>query len=252
MNAKVFFSILISVLLASIFFLDCKPEGQKPMATHEKKENHNPKNTAQKKQRSTPTPEKTPVVQNNMTGQDAHVKTKSTGHEQRPTTAGNNKSGNEVKKEKRKTKKTKPPQKKKKEVKKYHKAGKKIKNSKPKYTTIEFEELQWDFGEIYEGDVKHKTFKFKNTGEIPLQILSVKAECGCTQPTFPFLEIPPGGTGEIGVSYHSVGKEGDQNPKITVEANTRPQIIKLYISGTVLPRPKEKEDDGKIKKDSIP
>lgn len=108
---------------------------------------------------------------------------------------------------------------------------------------ISFKETTWNFGEIVEGDIVDKEFEFTNTGKAPLQILIAKATCGCTQPTFPFLEIAPGDTGKIGVRYNSVGKEGDQNPEVTVEANTYPKTTVLKISGTVKPKPKEEKKE---------
>ena len=47
-------------------------------------------------------------------------------------------------------------------------------------TTIEFEDPEYDFGEISLGSSVEFSFKFKNTGESPLIIQSVKAACGCT------------------------------------------------------------------------
>lgn len=120
---------------------------------------------------------------------------------------------------------------------------------------IEFEELVWDFGEITEGDVIEKKFKFTNTGNATLEIISTSATCGCTRPTFPFIDINPGESNVIGIKYHSVGKDGDQNPEITVETNSTPKFIILKLFGTVTPKPKEEEidlktDSLKIEKDS--
>ncbi|MEE9437775.1 MAG: DUF1573 domain-containing protein [Saprospiraceae bacterium] len=108
-----------------------------------------------------------------------------------------------------------------------------------KVAAIEFTKRKWDFGTITEGDVVEQEFKFKNTGDIPLEIFSATATCGCTRPSFPFIAIPPGKTGIIGVKYDSVGKDGDQSPSITIKANTYPQIMTLYLNGTVVPRTKE-------------
>ena len=104
---------------------------------------------------------------------------------------------------------------------------------------ITFEEMTWDFGEITEGDIVEKKFKFTNTGNAPLEIFATSASCGCTRPSFPFLDIAPGESNVIGVQYNSVGKDGVQNPEVTVEANTIPRITKLKIKGVVVPKKKE-------------
>ena len=113
------------------------------------------------------------------------------------------------------------------------KKKRKIKPSskKPK---IQFEELTWDFGEITEGDIVEKKFKFTNIGNAPLQIYATKATCGCTMPSFPFLDIAPGDSNVIGITYNSVGKEGKQNPEITIEANTSPRTTVLKLHGIVV------------------
>lgn len=111
-----------------------------------------------------------------------------------------------------------------------------------KKAKIEFEELTWNFGEITEGDIIDKKFKFTNTGNAPLQIIATSATCGCTRPTFPFLDIAPGESNVIGVNYNSVGKNGEQNPEVTIESNTNPKITTIKLHGTVKPKPKDKDD----------
>ena len=101
---------------------------------------------------------------------------------------------------------------------------------------IEFEELTWDFGKITEGDIVEKKFKFTNTGNAPLEIKAANATCGCTRPSFPFLDIAPGESNFIGVKYNSVGKDGAQNPEVTIEANTIPKITTIKITGFVMPK----------------
>jgi len=109
---------------------------------------------------------------------------------------------------------------------------------------IQFETTSHDFGKLEEGETYDYAFKFKNTGTAPLEITSASGTCGCAQPSFPFLEIPPGGTNQIGVHYNSVNKEGDQNPEIYVTTNINDSKLKLTLTGTVIvteERRKEKE-----------
>ena len=58
---------------------------------------------------------------------------------------------------------------------------------------ILFEHSEHNFGDINEkdGKVSHK-FSFKNDGDQPLLILSVKPSCGCTTPNWSKNPINPG------------------------------------------------------------
>lgn len=102
-----------------------------------------------------------------------------------------------------------------------------------KMPEITFDNLSYDFGEITEGDkISHK-FTFKNTGNAPLTVTKANATCGCTQPSFPFIDINPGETGYIGVDYYSVNKDGPQSPEITVYTNTSKDSTTLTLVGIV-------------------
>lgn len=100
-------------------------------------------------------------------------------------------------------------------------------------TTIAFEETDFDFGSIKEGEKVKHTYKFKNTGKEPLVISSAKGSCGCTVPKWPSEPIAPGGTGQIDVEFDSKGKPGKQTKRVTVVANTEPAQTFLNISGNV-------------------
>lgn len=117
---------------------------------------------------------------------------------------------------------------------------------------LKFEETIWNFGEIVEGDIIKKTFKFTNTGKAPLQIIGTDASCGCARPTVPFLDIAPGESNEIGITYNSVNKEGDQKPEIIIESNTDPKHTVLRLFGTVQPKKSKKIDidSSKTKQDT--
>src|ERR1044071_3684921 len=47
-------------------------------------------------------------------------------------------------------------------------------------TTIKFDEMKYDFGEITEGDKVDHTFNFTNSGNSPLIITGAIGSCGCT------------------------------------------------------------------------
>lgn len=49
-----------------------------------------------------------------------------------------------------------------------------------KISTIKFDELSFDFGQVYRGDQLTHRFRFTNIGDGALQIQGVHAACGCT------------------------------------------------------------------------
>ncbi|MFK7770805.1 MAG: DUF1573 domain-containing protein [Saprospiraceae bacterium] len=100
-------------------------------------------------------------------------------------------------------------------------------------TTIEFEEKEFDFGTIDEGEKVSHTYKFTNTGSEPLIIKDAKGSCGCTVPSWPKDPVLPGATGEMLVEFNSKGKAGSQNKRVTITANTNPGQTFINIKGEV-------------------
>jgi hypothetical protein len=85
---------------------------------------------------------------------------------------------------------------------------------------ITWEKKTHDFGDIYQGDKVEHTFYFTNTGNDFLLITNVQVSCGCTTPKgWPRDPIPPGGKGELTISFNSAGKSGKQNKPVTVVSN---------------------------------
>ncbi len=103
---------------------------------------------------------------------------------------------------------------------------------------IAFEEKEFDFGTINEGEKIDHVFKFKNTGKVPLVIKEARGSCGCTVPKWPEDPIPVGGSGEIKVAFNSSGKGGPQKKSVTLTANTYPKTTRVYIGGQVTPKNK--------------
>jgi len=103
--------------------------------------------------------------------------------------------------------------------------------------TMEFSEKVHDFGNITEGDVVTKVFKFKNTGEAPLIISNATSSCGCTVPSYPKDKpIAPGEEGEIEVKYNSRGKKNQDNKVVRITANTWPATNNISIKAFVEPK----------------
>ncbi len=96
-------------------------------------------------------------------------------------------------------------------------------------TSIKFNEMNFDFGEIREGDVVDHTFVFTNTGSNPLIITDAKGSCGCTIPTYSKEPIAPGASGNIKVQFNSSGRKDEQDKTVTISANTaQPSILRIH------------------------
>ena len=78
----------------------------------------------------------------------------------------------------------------------------------------------YDFGNITQGDVVERVFKFKNTGNQPLIITNIQTSCGCTTPVWPRDPVMPGGSGEIKVGFNSAGKLNKQTKTLPILSNS--------------------------------
>ncbi len=98
---------------------------------------------------------------------------------------------------------------------------------------LKWDEVVYDFGTIYQGDVAQKNFTFTNTGTAPLLIVNATSTCGCTVPEWPKKPILPDSSGSVLVKFNSANKEGPQNKEVTIFANTIPNQSKINIKGNV-------------------
>ena len=92
----------------------------------------------------------------------------------------------------------------------------------------------FNFGEIYQDKSISFDFKFKNIGNAPLIIRSVKASCGCTVAEWPREQIAEGNDGVITVTFNSGKRSGKQNKTVTLVTNEIPSTKVLILKGTVL------------------
>lgn len=102
-----------------------------------------------------------------------------------------------------------------------------------KQAVIKFEKYEHDFGTLLQGEVVTYSFRFTNTGNVPLIISEVGSSCGCTVGDYPREPIAPGKGGAIKVTYNSSGHHGFQSRILTVMSNTNPAKTTLNIKGQV-------------------
>lgn len=105
-------------------------------------------------------------------------------------------------------------------------------NTGPK-TSVKFEEMQHDFGEIEQNSRNTKIFTFTNSGTEPLIITNAKGSCGCTVPRYPREPVAPGESGEIEVVYSPGSQKNQQTKSVTITANTEPETTVLKITANV-------------------
>ncbi len=109
-----------------------------------------------------------------------------------------------------------------------------IRKEQESSTTLSFDKLRHDFGNVKPESDNLCKFKVTNTGKNPLIIESVTASCGCTTPHKPEKPIPPGQFDYIEVGFHP--KPGQLNEiikTVTVEANTIPKSSEISIRAYV-------------------
>lgn len=104
-------------------------------------------------------------------------------------------------------------------------------------TKMTFDNKQFDFGTITEGDKPVHAFRFTNTGSNPLVISDATPSCGCTVASFPKQPIPPGGTGEIVVNFNSANRVGHQHKNIMIYSNAEEDASSIGFDVEVKPRP---------------
>ncbi|MBI2258773.1 MAG: DUF1573 domain-containing protein [Flavobacteriia bacterium] len=111
---------------------------------------------------------------------------------------------------------------------------KRIEEEKRSSTTMKFDKLRHDFGNVKPDSENSCKFKVTNTGKNPLIIENVSASCGCTTPHKPEKPIPPGASDFIEVGFHpKPGQENEIIKTVTVTANTIPKISEISIRAFV-------------------
>ncbi|MFN8309614.1 MAG: DUF1573 domain-containing protein [Chitinophagales bacterium] len=100
-------------------------------------------------------------------------------------------------------------------------------------TTIQFEETEYNFDTIKQGEKVTHIFKVKNTGERDLIIANAVGSCGCTVPEYPKEPVAKGATAEIKVTFNSEGKSGEQHKSVTLQVNTARHNEMIFLNGFV-------------------
>jgi len=101
-------------------------------------------------------------------------------------------------------------------------------------TTLSFDKLKHDFGDVGTTSENTTVFTVTNTGDVPLIIEEVSASCGCTTPIKPEGPIAPGASDVIEVTFApKPGQLNEIKKTVTVRANTMDKVHMLEIRAFV-------------------
>ena len=100
---------------------------------------------------------------------------------------------------------------------------------------ITFQESEFNFGDLKQGEKVEHVFTFKNTGTAPLVLSNVLTTCGCTASEWPKEPVAPGKTAQIKVTFNSAGKMGVQNKVVTIVSNAVNAQEQVKMIGNVVP-----------------
>jgi len=92
--------------------------------------------------------------------------------------------------------------------------------------------LTFDYGDLDYGSSYDHAFLFKNLSSDTLSIETIRTDCGCTVPEWEDIQIPPGETGEILVSY-TPKREGYFTEKVRVFFTQQKKAEILFVKGYV-------------------
>jgi hypothetical protein len=93
-----------------------------------------------------------------------------------------------------------------------------------------------DFGQVkFDIPVTHK-FKFVNKSKRAIEIVSVEASCGCTQPVWTTSPILPNDTAFVEATFNA-RTEGVFNKQVSIYTNKSPYPTKLILKGEVIKNP---------------
>jgi len=90
----------------------------------------------------------------------------------------------------------------------------------PTDPVIKFDDLNFDFGVVKQGENLEHIFKFTNEGEGTLVLTSVQPSCGCTGVVMDEKkEFEKGEEGEIKITFNTQGRQGVNTKTVIVNTN---------------------------------
>ncbi len=121
---------------------------------------------------------------------------------------------------------------------------------------LEVEKETLDLGDVWGGQTKKGAFVLRNVGDQTLEIIKVRASCGCTVVKGYDKKIAPGQQGKLPVVLNTRGMQGKVRKTITVSTNQKgKEKVRLFVAATVkrliVTNPKGGAIFGRIEKDQV-
>ncbi|HJX71776.1 MAG TPA: DUF1573 domain-containing protein [Bacteroidales bacterium] len=101
------------------------------------------------------------------------------------------------------------------------------------YSSIEWIKTEHDFGKIKQNISVTAEFEFRNNSLIPLVIVSVEPQCGCTVADYPMEPLTYGKKGVISISFDAKNR-GYFQKSVLVQTNSEQGTTTLIIKGEVV------------------
>lgn len=99
-----------------------------------------------------------------------------------------------------------------------------------RFTTVQWLDTLVSFGTVNKGEQVKVKFRFRNTGDKPLILASVRAACGCTAPDYTKGAVAPGAEGEVtGAFDTNKSAAGETRKSIFVTTNTKNKTRQTLI-----------------------
>jgi len=108
------------------------------------------------------------------------------------------------------------------------------KNTNPNAPIIKFDNIEYDYGTIYQNSNGKISFAYTNTGKEPLIFARVKSSCGCTIPKWSRMPLMPGASDTLRIEYDTK-RLGSFHKSITISSNASTPKMVIRIKGNVIP-----------------
>ena len=103
---------------------------------------------------------------------------------------------------------------------------------------FEFGPRQHDFGAVPTASKQEFVFEFKNTLSEPIQLLNVRASCGCTKPKILTPTVQPGETAKVLAKYDTMAFRGTKSATVTLQVQknkpyTQTAEVQFSVKGKI-------------------
>jgi len=106
-------------------------------------------------------------------------------------------------------------------------------NANDQFPELTFDDNNYDFGTVQNGEMLEHEFTFTNTGDAPLKVMKANPSCGCTVPEWSKDPIQPGEKGSMKVKFDARGRSGKQHKNVRLTTNTKSGNEVLTFSATI-------------------